>query len=159
MTGRRTTIAILCSVALNLFLVGALVGVLAVGIRSAAGRPSGRQWLRGAAMSLTGDERSRLFATLRGQAATVRPLTAQARGLRQDAWNQLGANTLDPTVVKSTLARARALDQQARGTVEDSVVDFAATLPQGERLTFARSLQRALTGGERNGSRPRRLPF
>ncbi len=159
MTGRKTTIAILCSVALNLFLVGALAGVLVVSIRSAAGHPSGRQWLRGAAMSLTSDDRGRLFATLRGQATIVRPLAAQARDLRQGAWGQLGGATFDSTLVKATLARARALDQQARATVEDSVVDFAATLPQSERQTFTRSMQRALAGGERPGPRPHWLPI
>jgi uncharacterized membrane protein len=158
MATRPATFALIGSAALNLFLVGALAGVVGMGLRMSHAHSAARPLLGTAAMSLTPSDRAKLMTNLRSQAATVRPLNAEARGLRRDAWAALGEPTLNPNAVKDALAKARGLDQQARGAVEDSVVDFAAALPAGERGAFGQAMARAMVAANRSGG-PEHRPF
>jgi uncharacterized membrane protein len=151
MSPRGLTFALIGSAALNLFLIGALVGVVAMGLRISHARSSARPPLRAATLSLAPNDRAKLLANLRAQAVTVRPLNSEARGLRSAAWMGLSARNFDPTVVKATLAKARGVDQQVRGTVEDSVVDFAATLPPNERNAFGLAMARATADANHPG--------
>ena len=157
MAPRPATLALLGSAALNLFLVGALAGVVGMGLRMSHARSAARPLLGTAAMSLTPSDRAKLLTNLRSQATTVRPLNAEARGLRRDAWAGLGEPAFNPNAVKDALAKARGLDQQARGAVEDSVVDFAAALPAGERGAFGQAMARAVAANHSGG--PERRPF
>ncbi len=159
MTPRATTFALIGSAALNLFLVGALAGVMAMGLRLGSARPAPHNPLRGAAASLEAQDRSKLVSTLRAQGLVARPLKAQAHELRRDAWATLSDASFDSARVKAGLAQARALDQRARGGVEDSVVDFAGALPLEERKAFGLAMQRALASTGRPGGSPRRLAW
>ena len=78
----------------------------------------------------------------------------QARVLRE-AWRTLGETPLDTTAVRRDLARAQAIEAEARRAVEDRVIDFAATLEEDERRAFAEALARPPRHMERRrGDRP-----
>ncbi|MFZ3004552.1 MAG: periplasmic heavy metal sensor, partial [Phenylobacterium sp.] len=133
---RTLTLALVASVAVNLFVIGAVVGVVVLGhrMREAVGgvnRP--RQPLWSAADTLPPEHQRAYRQLLRGQADPVGGQIRQARQARRDAWGDLGAEPLNGPAVSRRLAEARALEMTARGGVEDRIVAFAATLPPAER--------------------------
>lgn len=156
---RTLTLALVASVAVNLFVIGAVVGVVVLGhrMREAVGgvnRP--RQPLWSAADTLPPEHQRAYRQLLRGQADPVGGQIRQARQARRDAWGDLGAEPLNGPAVSRRLAEARALEMTARGGVEDRIVAFAATLPPAERAELAKGL--ALSGPGARGPRERRQP-
>ncbi|MDO8801408.1 periplasmic heavy metal sensor [Phenylobacterium sp.] len=156
---RTLTLALVASVALNLFVIGAVVGVVVLGHRmreavGGANRP--RQPLWSAADTLPPEHQRAYRQLLRGQAGPVGGQMRQARQARRDAWGDLGAEPLNGPAVSRRLAEARALEMTARGGVEDRIVAFAATLPPAERADLAKGL--ALSGPGGRGPRERRQP-
>lgn len=156
---RTLTLALVASVAVNLFVIGAVVGVVVLGhrMREAVGgvnRP--RQPLWSAADTLPPEHQRAYRQLLRGQADPVGGQIRQARQARRDAWGDLGAEPLNGPAVSRRLAEARALEMTARGGVEDRIVAFAATLPPAERAELAKGL--ALSGPGAWGPRERRQP-
>ena len=151
---RTLTLALIASVALNLFVIGTVVGGVVVGHRfreasPAANRP--RQPLWSAADTLPPEHRRAYRQLLRGEAGGVRGQMRQARQARRDAWTYLGAETLDGPAISKRLSEARTLEMTARGGVEDRIVAFAATLPPAERAELARGLARSGPGGRGPG--------
>jgi uncharacterized membrane protein len=144
MTARWTSIALIASAAMNLFLVATGVTLFALGANRIFDRPPDRANLRTAAMSLAPRHRGELKIVLRAAGRGVQAANQQARALRIAAWSSLGSATFDPAVAKADLARARALNQASRGKVEDFVLDFAAGLPPDERAGFGEAMRRAL---------------
>ena len=142
MTARWTPIALIASAALNLFLIGTAVTVIALGVDGIRHRLPQRPTLRAAALSLPPDQRSRFIALLRAEGESVKGAERRARGLRAATWGMLAAPTFDPVVAKADLARARALNQASRGKVEDGVLDFAAALPPADRARFGEAMVR-----------------
>ena len=69
-----------------------------------------------------------------------RPITRQARAERQAALLAFRAKPYDPAEVSKRLSAARALDAQARDTVEAALARFAATLSAEERSSLAEGL-------------------
>jgi uncharacterized membrane protein len=139
MTG-RSRILLIVSLALNLFLVGAIVGGLVVGQRLRAQRPPPMgPALWAAARDLPKEQRAAYREILRGE--TRRQLRA-AREARAEAWSGLTEEPLDADAVRRRLAVARALDSQARGALEDRIVAFAETLSPEDRARFAEGLTR-----------------
>jgi uncharacterized membrane protein len=153
MRGRWNVIALIASVALNVFLIGAAAGVIALGARMAHARP--RPMLRRAAMSLAAPYRQAFLVTLRGRGQSVHAPVVAARALRRSAWASMSAANFDPAAAKSQLRQARLMDASSRGTVEDAVVDFAAALPPGERAKLGAALVRSMPSGQ-SPSRPGR---
>ncbi|MGI8840333.1 MAG: periplasmic heavy metal sensor [Caulobacteraceae bacterium] len=141
MNARWTFIALVASIALNLFLLGIAVTVIALGVyRKGEGAPQ-RPNLRSAALTLTPDQRTKFVALLRAEGDGVEAAGRQARSLRASAWGALAAASFDPLVAKADLARARALNQASRGKVEDAVMDFAAGLPSVDRARFGEAMR------------------
>lgn len=152
MSPRKTLIALVASVALNLFLVGLLVGGAVVGLRLAdshAAQPAaqagpGRAPLALAAQGLRPERRPEFRAVLREALLATRPDIQRARALRREALATMDRPDFDPEDVAVALARARGLEVNARGQVEDAVIRYAATLPRAERAEFLEALRRAL---------------
>ncbi|WP_340646834.1 periplasmic heavy metal sensor [Phenylobacterium sp.] len=153
---RTLTLALIASVALNLFVIGTVVGGILVAQRfrdaaPAANRP--RQPLWTAADALPPEHRRAYRQLLRGEAGGVGGQMRQARQARREAWTGLGADPLDGPAISKRLSEARSLEMTARGGVEDRIVTFAATLPPKERAELAKGLAR---GGQSGEHRPRR---
>jgi uncharacterized membrane protein len=145
MTGRWTLVALSISAALNLFLLGAAAGVIALGVRMAHEKPPPRPGaLREAAIALSPGHRPAFFAVLRARNQASRPDADQMRDLRRGAWSSLAATPFDAAAAKAKLAQARDLDQQTRAKLEDAVIDFAATLPADERAALGQVMRQSI---------------
>ncbi len=145
MKGRWTIVLLIVSLAVNLFLIGAAAGVIALGSRMAhlrAGRPI--PVLRAAAASLRPEDRRAFVATLRQGGRAARPTVLQSRALKREVWASVGEATFDPAAAKAKLRQARALDQDTRTTIEDAVIDFIARLPADERARFGAAVTREI---------------
>lgn len=156
MSPRGLAIALFASVALNLFAVGAVVGGFVIAERlhgmTPVQRPGmGRQQpLWKAADDLPPAHRDAYRGLLRDQAETVALQVREARQARRRAWAGLMVEPFDAAATAKNLADARALEMQARGGVEQKIVEFAATLPADERARLAQGLAHA-TPGPRGG--------
>lgn len=151
MNSRALTIALVASLALNLFVIGAVAGGVFIGqrLRDAApaatgGRP--RQPLWTAADSLPPEHRGAYRQILRGQAMEVGGQLREARQARRAAWAGLAADPLDGPAVAKRLAEARALEMTARSVVEERIVTFATTLTPAERAALAEGLTQSERG-------------
>lgn len=144
MTNRKLTVALFASAALNLFLVGAVVGGV-LGERHAQ-RSAAMESRRGgppmwaAAQALSPEHREAYGLMLRDRAPGSAEDFREARRLRAQAWRGVAADTPNAAAAKAALARARQLDAAARGELEERVVDFAVGLPASERVKLAEQL-------------------
>ena len=136
---RPALIALIASVALNLFLIAAVGAVMVLG--AGLGRRLQQPVLRHAAESLNPADRAGLLAMLRTQGLAARPANQRARALRLEGWRALGDPGFDPAATKAKLAEARNLNLATRGAVEDAVVDFAAGLTPPERAALGEGLR------------------
>lgn len=136
---RAPVIALIASVALNLFLIAAVGVVMFLG--AGPGRRIQQPVLRHAAQSLNPADRAAFLTMLRTQGRAAKPSNQRARALRLEGWGSLGDPTFDPTAAKAKLAEARNLNLATRSAVEDAVVDFAASLPPSERVALGEALR------------------
>ena len=160
MSRRSLIIALIVSVALNLFALGAVVGGFAIAHRlhgmgpvlaraagqGGAGQGGGGQGpLWTAADSLAPAQREAYRRILHAQARDLMDQVRAARQARRAAWMGLKSDTMDAQAVTASLAKARDLEMQARLGVENAIVEFAAGLPLEERAKLADGL--AKSGG------------
>ena len=131
--------ALVASLSFNLFLVAAILAVVVWGGHHPRGR-SAPPPLRAAAMSLEPAHRQAFLSTLRTAGRAVAPANRQARALRVAAYRSLELADFDPATAKVQLAKARELNQASSARVQDSVVDFAASLPVAERASLGKAL-------------------
>lgn len=153
---RKTLLVVLfVSLAVNLFVIGAVAGGLVVGGRlhevRAQGRPGPALWMAGDA--LPPGERRAYRRLLREEGLAMRPALRQARELRREAWGRMGQEPFDAAAARADLERARRLEIEARGRVEARILDFAGTLPAAERASLAEGLARARGGRGREAMR------
>ena len=146
MSVRSLTITLIISAALNLFLVGAGAGAWILAHRVGEAH-MGAQITQRAPLWRAGDElppahRQAWRDFLREHALTAAPLLRDGRAQRRAAWEMLLQPNVDTAAAKAQLAKARGVDTQARGVVEDAIIDFAATLPVDERKTLLEGLKR-----------------
>ncbi len=153
-------VVFVASLVLNLFLIGAAAGVLALGARMARDRPQGggpppggMGQLARATMVLPPAERQAFRQALRREGESMRPQGEANRRARQEAWLVGDRDNYDANAVKAALARARVGDQAARARVEEKVVDLASALPPPQRRAFYRAM------GAPPPPRPFRRPF
>jgi uncharacterized membrane protein len=149
MKGPWTTALLIVSLGLNLFLIGAAVGAIVLGSRVAHWRGSLRPVpvLRAAATALQPPDRRAFLMTLRQVGRDARPTSLQARALKREVWLSLSDARFDAAAAKAKLREARTLDQSARTTIEEAVIDFAAKLPPGERAKFGAAVARQMPPG------------
>ncbi|MFT4257504.1 MAG: periplasmic heavy metal sensor [Pseudoxanthomonas sp.] len=147
-TGNRIRNGLLASLALNVFLLGGVLGGAPVWWRwwqdshraqAQHGQPRG---LRQAAAALPLPLRERLAAELDAARRDNRARVREARDGRRDVLQLLRADTLDSNAIDAALQRARAADMQVRTSLENTVVGFAATLTPEQRRTLADGLSR-----------------
>ena len=164
MSRRTLSIALFVSLAFNLFLVGAVTGGFVVGHRirgggderpSSAGRGPPQLWRAGDALPPDQARAERL--ALRDQGRAAREEMHAVRAARLEAWRALGQEPFDAKAAKARLAAIRAEEADARGQIEDSVVDFAVQLSPADRAGLARGLTAHRGGppGERGEQRER----
>lgn len=150
MKGRGLLIALVVSLAANLFLVGLGAGALLFGHRggeaSAPVQPGGRGraplWM--AARGLSEQYRPAYRQVLRNAMRETRGDLAEARRLKRGAFDAMASDPYDPKAVAADLERARGLEFKARTRLEQDIATFAATLPPAERAALAESLRTAM---------------
>ncbi|MEO8113664.1 MAG: periplasmic heavy metal sensor, partial [Phenylobacterium sp.] len=118
-------------------------------------RPAPPLWA--AAAALPPEHREAYRTLLRAEAQSVAPKLRAARMSRRDAWGRFAAVPFDAAGLAQDLARARALEQDARSQLEARIVTYAATLPPGERASLGEALQRPARA-QRPGSPAGRRP-
>ena len=133
-------IAILVSVALNLFLAAALVAGF-VSLRTGGGMINAGS-LRIAGAELPESERRPFRMALREARRAMRPTIVQACTAKAEAALLLRQRVLDQAAVVAALDRARAGDMAVRAAVERRAVAFAATLTRADRAKLADAMQR-----------------
>lgn len=148
MNGGKLLIALLASLAVNLFLVGLGIGAWALGPRlmqpapvvvQGAGRPALPLWAVG--RSLSPQYRPAFNAVLRkallGTVGDIR----KARALKREAFDTLAGDDFDAAKANADLDSARTLEFGARQRVEHDVMVYAATLPAEERANLSEAMR------------------
>jgi uncharacterized membrane protein len=146
MRSRWLTIGLIASLVLNLFLIGAGVGVVALGMRMARQNAAARAGvLVRATRDLPQPDRRNMRQALRQAWLEIKPDTDQSRALRLDAWRAIADPKADAAQIKAKLAQSRQIDIADRAKVEEKMVDYALTLPPADRQIFANGMLRVLT--------------
>ncbi|MGF6788689.1 periplasmic heavy metal sensor [Paraburkholderia sp. 35.1] len=145
MNGRSWKFALLGSVVLNVFLLGAIAGGAYQWFAAHGANPPAaaqdRRALRFAAEPLSPQQRQAFIDGLKSARRDGRQYARDAREGRREVLRLLAAPKFDRAALDAALARTRAADVSLRAMVEASVADFAATLTPEERVEFAESLK------------------
>lgn len=151
MKPRRLLIALVVSLAVNLFLAGLIIGGAVVARRVAEWRPvvaaaQARTPLWRAADDLPFAQRRAFRQMFRQAGQDTRDLMQQSRALRREAIEAMEQPDYDAAAAIQKMNRARQLDGQARSEVEARILRFSATLTPAERDLLAQGLRRAMAG-------------
>ena len=143
----RQSKLLIVSVALNVFLVGAMVGgayrwttTRPAPPASAAPHP---RTLRAAAATLSDGRRLQLREALRHTSRINRPLILSAQAGRRDVVAALKAQPFDPAALDAALARTRTADAALRVQIEQAIGGFAAGLSAEERARLVDAMERS----------------
>lgn len=150
MTSRAIKALCIGSLALNLFLLGAITGgayrwfaaqrAAPVGVGATAPAvPSSA--LRYAAQDLSPERQRQFLDALRQARRDARLLARQAREGRREVLRLVAEPQLDRPALDAALAATRDADRAVRERVEAAVAGFVATLTPAERAAFAQSLK------------------
>ena len=142
MSGGGLKILLGVSLALNLFVIGAVAGVLLLRQQSLTRVERGDPVLS-AADALPPARRDAYRAMMTTTLKSLAPTLRDARLVRRDAMARIRTEPFDRAAVSADLARGRADDAAARGQVEEAILNFAATLPPDQRAIFGKGLVRA----------------
>jgi len=154
MNNRALTIAVIASVALNLFAVAAATTLWVtrdqVDSKVAEQRRPGRRTpMLAMAVWLDPAWRDRVGKTMRDSALAARPDFEAAREARRSAVEMAGAETFDPAAVTALLDQSRAAELRGRERLERDMVALLGTLEPEDRAALAPALTRS--GGPRGG--------
>lgn len=144
----RRTLAILLalSVALNLFVIGAVAGGWwmreRLEVRRTPTTAAPALGWRASGQRLSPEGREIFRDTLRDLAPETAPLAAEGRRNRREAAELMVAPTLDATALTAALDRARKADLELRSRLEGAVIEAAAQLSQADRAVLAENLRR-----------------
>lgn len=154
MTSRALKIGFGVSLALNLFLIGALVAGLIVGQRELKARGFMRHPpLFVAARALPDAEQQRLREQMRAAVDTARPDFRAARDARREAVELAAAEPYDAAAVRAALARSNAAEVAGRAKLDARLTELMEGMTPEARKALAPSLGRGLRGprGGRGG--------
>jgi uncharacterized membrane protein len=158
MNGLWVKIALAVSLALNLFIGGAVAGaafqrhrVMDMRNGPAPGNP-----LMRAGDGLPPDEREAYRMRMRQSAMANQALLAADRAARDRAVIAFSAPNFDPQAATTALAASRDAEVAARTQLETTVVDFAKTLDPDDRRALAQGLKQGPGRGGRAGFGGRR---
>ena len=145
MRPRWLIVGLVVSIALNLFLLGAGAGIVALGLsiarESAGARPGAFFWATGAMSQPARRDTRNMLAALRDQ---LRPDIQRSQALRVQGWNGLAAAKPDTAAIKAALAQSRQIDIGVRTKVEEGVVDRVAQLSPADRAAYAAGMSREI---------------
>ena len=147
MKGRGLLIALIVSLAVNLFVLGGLAGAVMMGWGGRKPPPGGPPRLAAAGAALDPTQREAWQAAIRQAAQASGSKVQEARQLRREAWRGLSDDTIDAQAMLAQLNRSRTLELQARSEMDRAVVGFAATLTADDRRKLAEALSRGRRGG------------
>jgi len=138
-------VGLVASVAINLFLIGAAAGVIALGVRMAREgpplRPAALFW---ATERLPQPDRRQMREMLRDARHEVQGDADRSIALRSEAWSALDQPQPNAAAIEQKLAESRQIDIGIRARVEQRIVDYATRLPAADRAIFAAGMRRAL---------------
>lgn len=155
MTDRGLKIALGVSIAVNIFVLGAVAGGLIAGVRLLEDRPyRDRPPVIDIVRSLDESDRAALVESLRGAGLAAHDDFESARRARSEAIELAGDETFDRSAVEAALARSREAEGRGRARIEASVLDLMGRLDQEDRQRLAPSLARR--GGGPDHRRGRR---
>lgn len=157
MSGSWWKVALALSLACNLFVLGAVAGVMGARMRMEPPRqaaPGGNPLIR-AGDQLPPEQRAAYRARMRLAAAAAQPHAREAREARVEAARLFAEPEFDKVAATQALDRARTAELGVRQALEGAVVDFAAGLDTPERRLIADGLRRPAQGrpGGRGGRR------
>jgi uncharacterized membrane protein len=145
MTSSRLKIALAASLALNLFVIGAVAG--AAGMQARLSKKAPETSTRGntsalmrAAEVLPEAKREQYIARLKTEGENAQADFKAARAARVKASALIAASDYDLPRISALLAEARTHDVRARTRFEDAVIRFAATLTPEERKVLGERL-------------------
>jgi uncharacterized membrane protein len=147
--GRRwVLIGLFVSLALNLFIIGGLVGAGLAGVklRPPPPEPSPRGGMAVAMPNLPPDEQAAWRASNRAFMEANAAQAQEARRLRRQAIQRFGEEPFARDAILADLNRARGLEYETRLAQDQRVVNFAARLPPDQRVEVARALVRPNLG-------------
>ena len=145
MRGRWLVGGLIVSVVLNVFLIGAGAGVVALGQHLARQNAIVRPGLLvRATAGLPQPDRRNIRLMLRQAWIDVRPAAQQSRSLRLEAWTAIGEASPDAQMIKLKLAQSRKLDLDSRTRIEERVVDYAVGLSPASRAIIASGMREVL---------------
>jgi uncharacterized membrane protein len=130
------------SVLFNVFLIGGVGGGLYHWLANAkpAEAVVNQHGLRQAMVKLPPERRKELRQLLRQNRADSQPLVLAGREARLDVIKQLEAPTLDRAALVTDLGKARQADMALRALVDNTLAQFASTLPRDERQRLVEAL-------------------
>jgi len=130
------------SVLFNVFLIGGVGGGLYHWLANAkpAEAVVNQHGLRQAMVQLPPARRKELRELLRQNRADSQPLIMAGREARLDVIKQLEAPTLDREALVTELGKAREADVALRALVDNTLAQFAGTLPRDERQKLVEAL-------------------
>jgi len=139
---RNLVILLFVSLALNLFILGAAAGAYVFGDRMHHRRPEfrGGNPMLMASSVLPDNEAQAYREALSAQVMAERQKVREARQIRHDALARLGNDPVDAAAITGDLDRARALETDARGEIDHTIVQFAAKLPPADRAKLGQAL-------------------
>ncbi|AKJ70428.1 hypothetical protein ABW99_07050 [Pandoraea thiooxydans] len=147
MNDRTVKLMLVGSLILNAFLLGGIVGGgyqwLTAHRPGLVAHAPPRAALRFAADELPAERQQEFIAALKAARKGAREFALQGREGRREVLALLGAPQLDRNALDAALERTRQADMALRTRVENSVVDYAASLPPEQRKLFAEGLTRS----------------
>jgi uncharacterized membrane protein len=136
MTRRRIfNIVLVCSLALNLLIVGAVIG------RIAFGHPPGPP-LAWALQDLDEKTRNKFQTNFKHQAKVVAPLRKEIRAARRDFKTLLEEEDLDEKASHAALARLRQASSQYTYALHGQMISMLKELEPQQRIRVSRYLMR-----------------
>lgn len=140
--------ALFVSLALNVFVVGAVVGqrmaLARTPVASAAApadaRP--RNPLAMALRELDPEQQSAWREAMRGYGQTAGQPAREGRRQLREAFESFGDPDFDAQATLAKMKAARALEQESRAAMDSRIVAFVATLPPADRARFGEALAR-----------------
>ncbi len=137
---RRLAIALVASLAINLFLGGMATSRWLFhappGAHDAGPDGIGHFNRRAAHKALDPDTRRRVEAIWRDRIDDIRPRIRAARKARRDVMRELIAEPIDATALEAAYARLRARTDEAQSAVHGVLAEVAQMLPPDQRRRF-----------------------
>ncbi len=134
---------LMVSLIINVFFIGGLLGGayhLLWADHGVAGQKNGQRGLRFAAENLSDEQQERFRDTIRETRRDARPIIKAGIEARYEMRKLLKEPTFNREALVAEIAHVRESDVALRMRLEESMVDFAATLSPEERSKFADGL-------------------